>query len=39
MVSFAVAYADQTEADWQQLRKSKHALGRTPRSKAVAAKQ
>lgn len=39
MVNFAVAYADQTEADWQELRKSKHARVRTLRSKAAVAKQ
>jgi hypothetical protein len=32
LVRFAVAYADQTEQDWQALRKSKHA---PPQTKAA----
>jgi uncharacterized protein (DUF2252 family) len=35
MVDFAVAYANQTEADWESLRKSKHAV----RTKAVTPKK
>jgi hypothetical protein len=38
MVDFAVAYADQTEADWQELRKSKHAHRRAIRAKSTAVK-
>jgi uncharacterized protein (DUF2252 family) len=36
MVDFAVAYADQTEADWEALRKSKHAPRIATRAKAAA---
>ena len=36
LVDFAVAYADQTEADWEQLRKSNHAP-RTSGKKSAAA--
>ena len=38
LVDFAAAYADQTEADWQTLRRSKHAT-RAARAKAAAAKK
>jgi uncharacterized protein (DUF2252 family) len=38
MVDFAVAYADQTEADWEALRKSKHAPRRTVQAKVIAKK-
>jgi uncharacterized protein (DUF2252 family) len=39
IVDFAVAYADQTEADWEALRKSKHAPRRAVRARAAAAKK
>jgi uncharacterized protein (DUF2252 family) len=39
MVEFAVAYADQTEADWEALRKSKHASRSATRVKAAATKK
>jgi uncharacterized protein (DUF2252 family) len=39
MVAFAVAYADQTEADWTALRKSKHAPRSAVRKKAAATKK
>ncbi len=39
LVNFAVAYADQTEADWEELRKSKHAPRSAARTKAAAAKK
>ncbi len=36
LADFAVAYADQTEADWEQLRRSKHASRGAFRMKAAA---
>lgn len=36
LADFAVAYADQTEADWEQLRKSKHAHRSAAQRKAAA---
>jgi uncharacterized protein (DUF2252 family) len=36
LADFAVAYADQTEADWEQLRKSKHAQRSASQRKAAA---
>lgn len=39
LVNFAVAYADQTEADWEQLRKSLHAPRSAAPMKAVAGKK
>jgi uncharacterized protein (DUF2252 family) len=39
MVEFAVAYADQTESDWEALRKSKHGARRAPSARAPAAKK
>jgi uncharacterized protein (DUF2252 family) len=36
VADFAVAYADQSEADWRALRKSKHAKRPTPKTKAAA---
>jgi hypothetical protein len=39
IVDFAVAYADQTEADWEKLRKSKHAPRGTGQEKAAVAKR
>jgi uncharacterized protein (DUF2252 family) len=39
IVDFAVAYADQTEADWQALRKSKHAPRSVMRAKKAATKK
>jgi uncharacterized protein (DUF2252 family) len=39
LVDFAVAYADQTESDWEELRRSKHASHGTARMKAVAGKK
>ena len=38
MVNFAAAYADQTEADWTALRRSKHATARAS-AKKVAGKK
>ena len=39
IVDFAIAYADQTEADWEKLRKSKHAPRGTGQEKAAVAKR
>lgn len=39
LVNFAVAYADQTEADWEVLRRSKHASRSTVRMKAAEGKK
>lgn len=39
LVEFAVAYADQTEADWETLRKSKHASRNPTPAKAAAPKK
>jgi len=38
LVNFAVAYADQTEADWETLRKSHHASGAARRKDAATKK-
>jgi uncharacterized protein (DUF2252 family) len=39
MVNFAVSYADQTEADWELLRKSKHASRAASSAKSAVAKK
>ncbi len=39
LADFAVAYADQTEADWEQLRRSKHAPSSAAPMKAAAGKK
>jgi uncharacterized protein (DUF2252 family) len=39
MVDFAIAYANQTEADWEVLRKSEDAHGNAARTKSTAAKK
>ena len=38
-VNFAVAYADQTEADWQALRKSKQSIRSAATAKAAGKKK
>jgi hypothetical protein len=37
IMEFAVAYANQTEADWEALRKSRHVPRRSPRARSAAA--
>jgi uncharacterized protein (DUF2252 family) len=38
LAKFAVAYADQTEADWEELRKSKHGLRGATQAKSATTK-